>query len=263
MSSKKAKLKVIPGKGRHSPKGPYSSIDIIIPVFNEGGNIEKTLREIREKIRVPFNILIVYDFEEDNTLPVVNKLLDRYPMTLVRNKYGRGVLNAIKTGFETARGGAVLVMMADLSDDLAAVDRMFDKLNEGHDIVCGSRYMKGGAQIGGPLLKKTLSRTAGLSLHMLTGIPTHDITNSFKMYSRKVLDSIKIESTGGFELGMEIVVKAYLSGFRIAEVPSVWSDRVAGESKFMLRKWLPRYIHWYLYALRHKKIKKAATRAIG
>jgi len=129
--------------------------------------------------------------------------------------------------------------MADLSDDLSKVDEMFEKINKGFDIVCGSRYMKGGEQKGGPWFKKLLSRTAGVSLHFFTGLPTHDVTNSFKMYTKKVLNGIKIESHGGFEIGMEIVIKAFQKGYNITEVPSSWRDRKKGKTRFRFWKWLP------------------------
>jgi dolichol-phosphate mannosyltransferase len=164
--------------------------------------------------------------------------------------------NAIKTGFEAASDGAILVVMADSSDDLAVVNAMFERISQGYDIVCGSRYMKGGKQIGGPKLKGFLSRMAGISLHWFTGIPVHDISNSFKMYRKSVLNRIQIESTGGFEIGMEIVVKAYLEGGKITEIPSIWRDRTTGTSRFKLGKWLPKYIKWYLYAIKHNIVKK-------
>jgi hypothetical protein len=109
--------------------------------------------------------------------------------------------------------------------------------------------MQGGQQIGGPRVKKLLSRAAGLSLWHLAGVPTHDVTNSFKMYTSRVLRSIEIESTGGFEIGMEVVVKAHAAGFRIGEVPATWRDRTAGRSRFRLWKWLPHYLRWYAFAI--------------
>lgn len=225
-------------------------IDIVIPVYNERDNIGPTLMEINEKVRSPHVINIVYDFDEDNTLPFVKRFMELQDnIYLIKNKYGRGALNAIKTGFECSEKAAVLVTMADLADEISIVDEMFQKINEGYDLVCGSRYMKGGKQIGGPLLKKTLSRLAGLSLYHLTGLPTRDATNSFKMYTRGLLNDISIESSGGFELGMEIVVKAYKKGYKITEVPTVWSDRTTGGSKFKMWAWLPRYLRWYFYAL--------------
>ncbi|MFH1428349.1 MAG: glycosyltransferase [Candidatus Margulisiibacteriota bacterium] len=239
------------------------TLNIIIPVYNEGDNILKTFEEIESKINVEdLKIFVVYDFPEDNTVPVVKKLIAEKGLTnvtLLRNKYGRGVLTAIKSGFEEVQQGAALVIMADLSDDLAAVGPMLEKLASGFDLVCGSRYMRGGKQIGGPKLKKLLSRLAGVTLHYLIWIPTHDVTNSFKLYSKKVLDAVTIESTGGFEIGMEIVIKSYINGFKIGEVPSIWRDRTAGESNFKMWKWLPKYIYWYLYAMRHTLLRVVAN----
>lgn len=227
----------------------YSSINIVIPVYNEGENILTTLHEIREKIKTPHKIFIVYDFEEDDTFPVIKKYDGPHEIVLIKNRYGHGALNAIKTGFDSVLEGVVLVVMADASDDLNNVDKMFDKINQGYDIVCGARYMRGGEHIGGPFIKKTMSRLAGVSLHYLTRIPTHDVTNSYKMYTKKLLNDVSIESGGGFELGMEIVIKSFLKGYKIAEVPSTWTDRTSGGSRFKLLRWLPRYLHWYLFAI--------------
>ncbi|MFC1901896.1 glycosyltransferase [Chloroflexota bacterium] len=238
----------------------FEAILIVLPVYNEGENILETLRRITASVSTPHKILLVYDFDEDNTVPVVTRFISENKadnIRLVKNLYGKGVLNAIITGFRSAGDDEiVLVSMADLSDDLTIVDGMFARINQGYDIVCGSRYMKGGRHVGGPKFKKTLSRMAGLTLHFFTGIPTHDISNSFKMYRTGILKDIEIESRGGFEVGMEILVKSFLKGYRITEIPSVWRDRVAGESHFKLRKWLPEYCRWYLYALTGSLKKK-------
>jgi hypothetical protein len=118
--------------------------------------------------------------------------------------------------------------------------------------------MKGGRQIGGPVLKRLLSRGAGLSLHRFAGVATHDPTNNFKLYSRRFLESVTIESTAGFELALELTVKATLAGRRVAEVPTTWRDRTAGQSNFKLRKWLPHYLRWYLTALRGRVRRRPA-----
>jgi hypothetical protein len=120
----------------------------------------------------------------------------------------------------------------------------------GADVVSASRYMPGGRQLGGPPLKRLLSRVAGLTLHWFGRVATHDPTNNFKLYSRRFLDSVTIESSAGFELALELTVKATLAGRRVAQVPTTWRDRTAGESNFKLRKWLPHYLHWYLAAMR-------------
>lgn len=238
----------------------HSSINIVIPVYNEGENISRTLSEISTKIRTSTQIYAVYDMDEDTTIPAIKDYLSKnhqVNISLVKNKYGRGALNAIKTGFERVRDGIVLVVMADLSDDLSNVDEMLNKINQGYDLVCGSRYMKGGRQIGGPWLKKTLSRIAGVSLYYLAGLPTHDVTNSFKMYTKQLLNRISIESNGGFELGMEIVIKAFIRGYKITEVPCIWSDRSAGKSRFKLWQWLPNYLHWYWLAITSRYHKRS------
>jgi len=239
----------------------YTSLNIVIPVYNEGENIGETFSEIGSKVRTPHEIFVVYDFEEDNTLPVVRELMNTEGnIRLVKNRYGIGALNAIKTGFEAVERGVILLIMADLADDLDRVDEMLAKINEGYDIVCGSRYMKGGRQIGGPKLKKSFSKIAGISLHLLVGIPVHDITNSFKMYTKNVLNDINIESTGGFELGMEIVIKAFFKGYKVTEIPSIWRDRQSGESRFRLWRWLPNYVHWYWFAVQNRLMQRSISK---
>jgi dolichol-phosphate mannosyltransferase len=223
-------------------------LTIILPVYNEGPNIEGVLAGIADKVRAESReVLVVYDFDEDNTVPEVKRLQARMPdVRLQRNDIGRGVLNAIRAGFQAGRAPYLLVMMADGSDEPEVVDAMLARARDGADVVAGSRYVKGGAQIGGPFLKSSLSRLAGLSLHWLGGMPIHDPTSNFKLYSRRLLDAVTIESVAGFELAIELTVKAYLLGLRIEEVPTTWRDRTAGASRFRIWAWLPQYLRWYL-----------------
>lgn len=228
-------------------------IDFVMPVYNEGPNIARALEEIETHVKLPKRVLVVYDFDEDNTLPVLRDLGPRYPWVVpVRNRIGRGVLNAVRAGIDATESDVVIVTMADLSDDLTVVPAMVQKIRkEGYDVVCASRYMKGGRQIGGPKFKKFLSRTAGVTLHWFAGLPTHDATNAFRAYRREVLLESPIESAGGFEYSLEITAKAFARGRKITEVPSTWRDRSAGQSRFQLRKWLPHYLKWYFYTLTH------------
>ena len=142
-------------------------------------------------------------------------------------------------------------MMADLTDDPEILNQMYEKYKKGFDVVAASRYMKDGRQIGGPILKQILSRVAGISLHYLVGLPTHDATNSFRLYSKKLLDKVKIESDGGFELAIELTVKAHFSGYQVTEVPTTWIY-LTKESRFYLAKWLPKYLKWYFWAINKK-----------
>jgi len=230
-----------------------NQLSIVIPVFNEKESFPKTYRAIKKHISQNHNIYVVYDFDEDTTVPVVKKLQKKdNKLFLVKNTIGRGPLNALKSGFLAVKDGPLLVVMADLSDDLADVDKMVELYKAGNNIVCGSRYVSGGRQIGGPYLKRTLSHLAGVSLFYLRGIPTHDVTNNFKLYDASMLHNLAIESTQGFCIAMEITVKGYLHGESIAEVPTIWRDRTDGESNFKLWSWLPQYIRWYLFAFRPK-----------
>jgi dolichol-phosphate mannosyltransferase len=226
------------------------TLQIIVPVYNERDNFGELYRSIKKHVGTDHIIYVVYDFDEDDTIPVVRELqkLDER-LVLVKNLYGPGVLNAIKTGFRSASAGPCLVVMADLSDDLSIVERMLEQYRRGFKVVCASRYMPGGQQIGGPVLKKTLSRFAGVSLRYLTGIPTHDVTNSFKLYDKSLLNETSIESKGGFEIAMELTVKAFKKRYPICEIPATWRDRTAGTSRFKLWKWAPHYLRWYVYAL--------------
>jgi dolichol-phosphate mannosyltransferase len=223
------------------------ALSVVVPVYNEGENVAPTLKGIVEKTHVrPLEVLVVHDFDEDTTVPVVKRMQAEMPeLRLHRNTLGRGVLNAMKSGLRAAKAPYVLITMGDGSDDASDIDAMYGLAHAGADVVAGSRYMRGGRQLGGPLLKRTLSRTAGLSLHWVGGVPTHDATSNFRLYSKRLLNQVVIESQGGFELGLELTVKAYRLGLSVTEVPTTWRDRTAGQSRFKLWQWLPRYLHWY------------------
>jgi len=228
-------------------------LSLVVPIYNEGENIGRFIGEMTAKIKGQYEALFVYDFDEDNTLPNLSEAKKTLPIRMVRNRFGKGVLNALKTGLAAAEGRLVVVTMADCSDDLADVNRMVEKADEGYDLVAGSRYMKGGKQVGGPRLKRALSRLAGLSLHYVAGIPVRDVTNNFRLYRKTILEKLEIESQGGFELALELTVKAHCAGFRVAEIPTTWNDRTAGKSRFRLGQWLPRYLRWYVYGLRRSR----------
>jgi dolichol-phosphate mannosyltransferase len=224
----------------------HDALSVVMPVFKEGESVAPVLRALDRGVATPHEILVVYDFDEDPTVPVIERLAREIPTIRgLRNDIGRGVLNAMKAGISASTGTYVLITMSDGSDEPQIVDSMVALAVDGADVVAASRYMPGGRQVGGPPLKRLMSRTAGLTLHWFGGIATHDPTNNFKLYSRRFLDSVTIESTAGFELALELTVKAALDGRRITEVPTTWRDRTAGQSNFKLRRWLPHYLHWY------------------
>jgi glycosyltransferase involved in cell wall biosynthesis len=227
-------------------------ISLVVPVYQEADNIGPFLRDVEAHVAEPHETLLVYDFPEDSTLAAVAALDPPCPsVRLVHNTLGRGVLNALKAGFRASRGDVVVVMMADRSDDPREVAAMAKLVRGGCDVVAGSRYVRGGRQVGGPLFKRTLSRLAGLSLHYLAGLPVRDATNNFRAYSRRVIDEIPVEGGVSFAVALELTLKAHWRGWKLAEVPTTWRDRTAGQSRFRLWAWLPHYLTWYLRALRH------------
>jgi glycosyltransferase involved in cell wall biosynthesis len=226
-------------------------ISLVVPVYNEAENIQAFLRDVEANVAQPHETLLVYDFPEDTTLPAVAAMQPPCPsVRLVHNTLGRGVLNALKAGLAASKGDVVVVMMADCSDDSRDVAAMAAGIRGGADVVAGSRYVRGGKQVGGPWLKRTLSRLAGMSLHYLAGLPVHDATNNFRAYSRRVVEQFPIESAAGFSVAMELTLKAHWQGWRVTEVPTTWRDRTAGASRFRLWAWLPHYLRWYFQALR-------------
>lgn len=236
-------------------------VSIVMPVFNEGATIEQVLREIDKSVETRHEVVVVYDFEGDDTVPVCEALKTEIDgIRLHPNERGRGALNAMISGIESCDSRFVVTMMADGSDEAEAIDQMVALAQaRGAGVVAASRYMKGGRQIGGPKLKSLMSRSAGLSLYYGAGLPIHDPTSNFKLYSGAFLASIEIESRAGFELALELSTKAFESGWQLAEVPTTWHDRTAGESHFELRKWLPEYLRWYVFGMRAGIRKRLAA----
>ena len=244
-------------------RAPTPELAIVLPVYNEGEAVEPVLRALHAGLATTHELVVVYDFDEDTTVPVIARLAAEIPVLRgLRNDLGRGVLNAMKAGIAGTTAPYVLISMADGSDEPHVVDPMVALARDGADVVAASRYMPGGRQIGGPLVKRLLSRAAGLSLHHVGGVATHDPTNNFKLYSRRFLDATPIESQAGFELALELTVKATIAGRRVAEVPTTWRDRTAGQSNFKLRKWLPQYLRWYRVAMVDRLRRLARRRPV-
>jgi dolichol-phosphate mannosyltransferase len=227
-----------------SSKGTH--LDIIIPVYNEGPNILRTLQALADRLHAGYRVLICYDFEEDNTLSAIQDHGRVCRVVFVRNK-GRGAHQAIMTGFQYSTADYVLVYPADDDYNAGIVDAMLNKAMEGNDIVCASRFIPGGSMVGCPWLKAFLVRSAAFTLHYFAGMPARDPSNGFRMFSRRLIDLVKIESTKGFTYSIELLAKCHRLRWRMTEVPAQWQERVHGQSRFRVLKWLPAYLHWYFY----------------
>jgi glycosyltransferase involved in cell wall biosynthesis len=240
------------------------NLSILVPVYEEGENIEKVVRVLECLVRIPHELLVVYDRDNDDALPILRQLCPEFPnIRLVRNAFGTGVVNAVKTGFMRSDSEMVCLFTGDFTDQPEAVNAMVKKMAEGYDLVSGARYIKGGRKYGGPWLQTKLSRWGNWLFHALTDCPLTDITYSFKIYRRRLLDAVELSGQGGWVMSMEIGVQAWLKGFKMAEIPTVWVDRQLGESRFRLWKWLPVYAKWFLggiYEINRKRLARALGR---
>jgi len=240
-------------------------VSVILPVHNEGDSITVSLDRLLSSIELPCEILVVYDTPEDTTVPWLEKyMLSDSRVVPVLNWFGPGPAHAIRCGFEQASADVAVVTMADGCDDPMQIDALARLVNRGVAIAAASRYMRGGRQIGGPVVKSSLSRVAGLTLHLFARVGTRDATNSFKAYSIEFIRSVGIDSDAGFEVGIELVAKARRLRLPVAEIPTIWLERTTGQSNFKLLKWLPHYIQWYLYAFGSKlspeQVREGAAR---
>jgi len=223
-------------------------VSVVIPAYNEEECIGEVISRLVQALTTEYEIVVVNDHSVDNTRGKVEDLKKSYKsIVLVDNEEPQGFANTLRTGFRTASGEVIVPVMADLCDDPATINEMYRKINKGYDIVCGSRYSAEGKKLGGPLVKTFLSSLSGKILYIL-GMPTQDITNSFKMYKREVIEAIDSKAKS-FEISMEIPLKAHLKGFKITEVPTVWHSRVVGKSSFKVMKLIPVYLKLYLWAV--------------
>jgi dolichol-phosphate mannosyltransferase len=237
-------------------------VSVIIPVYEEGEAIVACLARVLRELNLPAEVLIVHDTPADSTVPYVNKVADEDGrVRAVLNTYGRGPANAIRFGIDAARAPVAVVTMADGSDDPRQIDELARLVDRGVVVAAASRYMPGGQQIGGPRVKRLLSRWAGKSLHRFARVGTRDATNSFKAYSTAFVRQVGIESRTSFEIGLELTAKATRLRLPVAEIPTIWLDRQLGESRFDLSRFLPSYLRWYFFAFgRRLTVERLAKR---
>lgn len=231
----------------------FTSATIVIPAYNEGENIVAGLERIVSAISHKVAITVVVDSQSDTTVAPVLKVNKRHNnVDVIINTFGRGPANAIRFGLAHAETPVVVVTMADGCDDPRQIDELIDLVDRGVVVAAASRYMPGGQQVGGPRFKGFLSKTAGRLLFWFAGVGTRDSTNSFKAYSTEFVNRVGVQSSAGFEIGLELTSKARRLRLPIAEIPTIWLDRQFGESNFKLRKWLPAYIKWFTFAFGKK-----------
>ena len=197
---------------------------------------------------VEHEIVVVDDGSADRTWGVLEQTMARVPtLRPIQNTGERGFGRAVTFGIDNAHGDAVVIMMADESDDCRDVVRYWQMLNEGWDAVFGSRFIRGGGVIDYPPHKLLLNRLANLFLRVLFHAPLNDFTNAFKAYRIRALDGCRPFLSPHFNLTVEIPLKTIVRGYSWTVIPITWRNRRSGMSKLKIREMGSRYLFIALY----------------
>jgi dolichol-phosphate mannosyltransferase len=246
------------------PGPPLSLLSIVIPARDEEGCIASTVEHLFIELRihnVPHEIVVVDDGSSDKTWEILCALRDRVPtLRPVRNEGLHGFGLAITCGFENLTGDAVVIMMADESDDCRDVVRYWQLLNEGWDAVFGSRFIKGGGVIDYPWVKLKVNRFANFVIRVLFGIRLNDTTNAFKAYRRTVIQGCRPWLAPHFNLTVELPLKAIVRGYSWTVIPITWRNRRSGEGKLKIKEMGSRYLFICLYVWLEKYFSRGDYR---
>ena len=230
---------------------PLSFLSVVIPALNEEGCICATVEHLHVELRlhnVPHEIIVVDDGSTDRTWELLAELKTRLSQLVpIKNESLHGFGRAIVCGLDRAKGDAVVIMMADESDDCRDVVRYWEELNKGVDCVFGSRFMKGGGTVDYPKIKWVINRLANFFLKTLFAIRLNDTTNAFKAYRREVIDGCRPLIAPHFNLTVELPLKAVVRGFSWTVIPITWRNRRSGKTKLMMREMGSRYLFICLY----------------
>jgi dolichol-phosphate mannosyltransferase len=233
------------------PDHQLQLLSIVIPARDEEGCVASTVEHLHIELRlrdVPHEIVVVDDGSTDRTWEILEELRTRIPnLVPTRNPGPHGFGRAVARGLSAMGGDAVVIMMADESDDCRDVVRYWHKLNEGYDCVFGSRFIKGGGVIDYPKIKLFLNRLANFFLKVLFRIKLNDTTNAFKAYRREVIEGCQPLIAPHFNLTVEIPLKAIVRGFTWTTIPITWRNRRSGSAKLKIKEMGSRYLFICLY----------------
>jgi len=233
------------------PQEPIRLLSVVIPARDEEGRVGATVEHLYVELRVhgvQHEIVVVDDGSEDATWSILEQTMARVPtLRPIQNTGEHGFGRAVTFGIDQAHGDAVVVMMADESDDCRDVVRYWEELNEGWDAVFGSRFIRGGGVIDYPAHKLLLNRLANLFLRILFNVPLNDFTNAFKAYRTRALDGCRPFLAPHFNLTVELPLKTIVRGYSWTVIPITWRNRRSGMSKLRIREMGSRYLFIALY----------------
>jgi dolichol-phosphate mannosyltransferase len=232
---------------------PPLTLSLILPVLNQEPRLEDVLRQIQSVLGDRPEVVLVYDVTRLELLDAVKAeqtdLEERYKVLCVTRTDRRGFGSALRAGFEASSGDVIIPIMGDCSDDIPAIPRMLERIEAGADLVAGARYIPGGAIVG-DTPKQQISRAYSKIVKTVSSVACDDVSNSFRAYRRRVWETISNDANS-FDVSVEMTVKAAARGYRLDQVPAVWTNRAAGRSQFSMTKEIPNYGRWLLYAARH------------
>ena len=227
-----------------------SELDILIPVFNEDETIVKTIENIFSAVKYDYKIIICYDYDEDPTLKIIKESFPHNSKIVFVKNISQGFNNALISGFKSSTAKAVLVFMADDHINHNIINLCYEKFTEGYQVVCPSRFIRGGKMTGNPFLKGIITKLVSFFLFNFTSFPIKDSTNSFRLFSKELINKVKIESNKGFTLSLELTAKAHRLGYKITEIPTIWVERDKGKSRFKLFSFILPYTKWLYYIVK-------------
>lgn len=239
-------------------------LSIVIPARNEEGAIPSTLSHLHLELSlrgIPHEVIVVDDGSTDRTWEVLSKAAAEIPeVRPVMNRGLNGFGRAIQLGLSQMRGDAVVIMMADESDDCRDVVRYWNTLNEGYDCVFGSRFLRGGGVIDYPWVKLVLNRAFNFFIRVLFRIKLNDTTNAFKAYRRSVIQGISPILSQHFNLTVELPLKAIVRGYSWKVIPITWKNRRFGVAKLKISEMGSRYLFICLYVWLEKMLSRGDYR---
>lgn len=239
-------------------------LTILMPVRNEGINLRIMLKMLRAIVEVPYEVLIVHDTLDDDSLDVLSQLPPDQPVRAVHNTLGRGVVNALRAGVAAAAGRYVLIFAADEVGPVLAIEDMLALMDSGCEFVSCTRYAHGGRRLGGTFVGGVLSRSANRLFHLLAGSVLTDCTTGIKMFRPEHFERLQLDARPvGWAVAFEMSIKAQMLGFALGEVPIVSIDRLyGGKSTFRLRPAVKAYLRWFLWGLVHLRRTRVAGRPV-
>ena len=255
---------ILPAPPNPRPLPPLVRLSIVIPARDEAGCIASTVEHLHVELRireVPHEIVVVDDGSRDGTWEILEGLTARIPtLRPVRNQGPHGFGRAVVAGLNHMTGDAVVVMMADESDDCRDVVRYWQLLNDGWECVFGSRFVTGGGTIDYPKFKLMLNRVVNFCIRLLFRTQLNDTTNAFKAYRRTVIDGCRPLIAPHFNLTVELPLKAIVRGYSWTVIPITWRNRRTGEAKLKLREMGSRYLFIILYVWLEKYFSRGDYR---